>query len=392
MQKSQFAVKTVGRIYTFRIGPIKFGYADFCLTSNQSYGKILSNVKPLPLSMKQLISVPALMGSLWVGTTCGALAKGCAPTGHEFTGYSHHYGDHLHGRRTSSGQPHDKFKLTAAHRTLPFGTHLQVKNTRNGKSCVVVVNDRGPFGSPSLVLDVSKAAANKLGFPGGGKIPVTCTVIDPKAGAIAIKDALKDSPTSPTVAAKPATTEATKSVAIKPDGESTTKMMVMKPANEDAMKAALSEAKQKLAKIEAQEAKIIGQNQQPQKKPIAAKPTDKTQVAAKPQIAMKPPVVAMPAAMTATHEAAKPQSTQKIQPKTIAHSEPVHEAPANATFLLVINEALPEQLKTAEFHPTTHAHKSYTPTVFMKVDEHGGQNAEKNRSVPPRLADNKVLM
>ncbi len=335
--------------------------------------------------MKQLISVSALMGALLVGTTCGALAKSCAPIGHEFTGYSHHYGDHLHGRRTSSGQPHDKFKLTAAHRTLPFGTHLQVKNTRNGKSCVVVVNDRGPFGSPSLVLDVSKAAAHKLGFPGGGKIPVTCTVIDPKAGAIAIKDALKDSPANtanPTVAAKPATTETTKSIAIKPEAESTTRMMVMKPANEDAMKAALLEAKQKLAKIEAQEAKIVGQSQKPQIKPVAAKP----------QIAMKPPMVAMPAAMTADHEAEKPQSNPKTNTKPVTHSEPVHEAPANATFLLVINEALPEQPKTAEFHPTTQAHKNYAPTVFMKVDEHVGTTVEKSRSLQPTLADNKVLM
>jgi hypothetical protein len=52
----------------------------------------------------------------------------------------------------------------------------------------VVVNDRGPFSSsPTLVLDVSKAAAHRLGFPGGGKIPIECRVIDPKEGALALK-------------------------------------------------------------------------------------------------------------------------------------------------------------------------------------------------------------
>jgi rare lipoprotein A len=134
-----------------------------------------------------VVSASALAGLLVCATVGSVEAKVAVTAGHTFSGYSHHYGDHLHGRRTSSGQPHNKFKLTCAHRTLPFGTHLQVTNTKNGKSCVVVVNDRGPFGNPNLVLDVSKAAAHALGFPGGGKIPISARVLDKHEGFEGLK-------------------------------------------------------------------------------------------------------------------------------------------------------------------------------------------------------------
>ncbi|MBX9694645.1 MAG: septal ring lytic transglycosylase RlpA family protein [Cyanobacteria bacterium] len=93
-----------------------------------------------------------------------------------FTGMAHFYADHLHGKPTSSGQLHDKTKMTAAHKTLPFGTKLHVTNKRNGKTCVVTVNDRGPF-SPKFVLDVSRAAAEKLGLVSHGKGHVECRVV-----------------------------------------------------------------------------------------------------------------------------------------------------------------------------------------------------------------------
>ena len=75
------------------------------------------------------------------------------------------YGPGFDGNRTASGEIFDQWALTAAHRTLPFGTRLRVTNTANGRSVVVRVNDRGPFVS-GRVLDLSRAAADALGFSG----------------------------------------------------------------------------------------------------------------------------------------------------------------------------------------------------------------------------------
>ncbi len=69
--------------------------------------------------------------------------------------------------QTASGEQMDPSELTAAHRTLPFGTRLKVTNQENGKSVVVRINDRGPF-IEGRVIDLSKAAANRLGFISSG--------------------------------------------------------------------------------------------------------------------------------------------------------------------------------------------------------------------------------
>lgn len=68
-----------------------------------------------------------------------------------------YYSDKFNGKKTASGELFDNTKLTAANRTLPFGTKLKLTNIKNGKSVIVKINDRGPFHS-SRVLDVSKAA------------------------------------------------------------------------------------------------------------------------------------------------------------------------------------------------------------------------------------------
>ncbi|HEX2447523.1 MAG TPA: septal ring lytic transglycosylase RlpA family protein [Methyloceanibacter sp.] len=73
------------------------------------------------------------------------------------------YGDELKGRRTASGQVFNPNALTAAHKTLPFGTCLVVGNPKTGKSVRVTVNDRGPF-TPGLTLDLSKGAARAIGM------------------------------------------------------------------------------------------------------------------------------------------------------------------------------------------------------------------------------------
>lgn len=74
-----------------------------------------------------------------------------------------------HGERTASGQPFDPNGMTAAHRTLPFGTRLTVSNPRTGRSVIVVVNDRGPFVS-GVSLDLSLGAAQAIGMRGTGAV------------------------------------------------------------------------------------------------------------------------------------------------------------------------------------------------------------------------------
>jgi rare lipoprotein A len=80
------------------------------------------------------------------------------------------------GTQTANGEKFDTHELTAAHRTLPFGTRLRVTNVATGKSVTVRVNDRGPF-IPGRVVDVSYAAAETLGMVGGGLAKVKLDVV-----------------------------------------------------------------------------------------------------------------------------------------------------------------------------------------------------------------------
>jgi len=86
-------------------------------------------------------------------------------------GVASFYGRHLKGARTASGQRYAPDAMTAAHRTLPFGTQVQVTNPLNGESVVVTINDRGPFHG-NRVIDLSDAAADELGITrmGSGKV------------------------------------------------------------------------------------------------------------------------------------------------------------------------------------------------------------------------------
>jgi rare lipoprotein A len=102
-----------------------------------------------------------------------AALEGCAgsvpPPGSAVThvGFASYYGREFAGRRTASGERYDPHRLTAAHRSLPFGTRLLVTNLDNGRSVVVRVNDRGPQ-RRDRILDVSSRAAERLGFASAG--------------------------------------------------------------------------------------------------------------------------------------------------------------------------------------------------------------------------------
>ncbi|MET3112437.1 rare lipoprotein A [Pedobacter sp. CG_S7] len=79
------------------------------------------------------------------------------------SGYATYYAKKFEGRKTTSGEKYRSVKLTAAHRTLPFGTIVTVTNLNNGKSVDVEVNDRGPF-TQKYIIDISEGAAKLLGF------------------------------------------------------------------------------------------------------------------------------------------------------------------------------------------------------------------------------------
>lgn len=81
-----------------------------------------------------------------------------------------------HGKKTASGQRFDPNGLSAAHRTLPFGTKLRLTNPSNGRSIIVTVNDRGPF-IRGTGLDVSRGAAQQLGFISKGKTRLQMQVL-----------------------------------------------------------------------------------------------------------------------------------------------------------------------------------------------------------------------
>lgn len=92
-------------------------------------------------------------------------------------GHASWYGAQFHGRRTASGENYDKYALTAAHKTLPFGTIVRVRSLKLGREVDVRINDRGPF-SPGRVIDVSQAAAEALGLMGAGVAEVSLNVTD----------------------------------------------------------------------------------------------------------------------------------------------------------------------------------------------------------------------
>jgi rare lipoprotein A len=96
--------------------------------------------------------------------------------GAEEVGYASWYGHPYHGRRAASGEVYDMHDLTAAHRTLPFGTRVLVTNRDTGQVVEVRINDRGPF-VDGRILDLSYAAARVVGAVGPGTIPVSLRVV-----------------------------------------------------------------------------------------------------------------------------------------------------------------------------------------------------------------------
>ena len=88
------------------------------------------------------------------------------------------YGPSFHGKPSASGEPYDMWALTAAHRTLPFGTWVQITKVETGKTVTVRINDRGPF-IKGRIIDLSYAAARELAMIGEGTADVALTIVSP---------------------------------------------------------------------------------------------------------------------------------------------------------------------------------------------------------------------
>jgi hypothetical protein len=116
-----------------------------------------------------------------VETAVGAAARLPQPTA--FEGLASWYGPGFAGRRTASGEVFDPAQLTAAHRTLPFGTRVRVTNLANGRSVEVRITDRGPF-KPDRIIDLSRGAAEALDMMRSGVERVRVESIEPGVGAL----------------------------------------------------------------------------------------------------------------------------------------------------------------------------------------------------------------
>ncbi len=100
----------------------------------------------------KLLYLVLLLASITTFSSCGKFITE--------TGKASYYGDDFNGKKTANGQPFNKNALTAAHKTLPFGTVVKVTNLSNGKTVTVTINDRGPYAKGRIIDLSEKAAAN----------------------------------------------------------------------------------------------------------------------------------------------------------------------------------------------------------------------------------------
>ena len=120
--------------------------------------------------------------ALALGFLAGDVFAGAALSVYKSSAVASYYADKYHGRKTSNGEVFNMYDLTAAHKTLPFNTKVKVTNLSNGKSVVVRINDRGPF-IKGREIDLSKAAAVKIGMIKSGTAKVSLEIVGGSDGA-----------------------------------------------------------------------------------------------------------------------------------------------------------------------------------------------------------------
>jgi len=145
------------------------------------------------MPLRQSVRLGLIVGALFLLSACATTRVATAPArpaptsppssaapiapGYEETGDASWYGHPYHGRKAASGETYDMNQMTAAHRTLPFGTRVRVESLGDGSSVEVRINDRGPFKDDKRIIDLSYAAAKLLGVVGPGVIPVKLHVV-----------------------------------------------------------------------------------------------------------------------------------------------------------------------------------------------------------------------
>ncbi|XKE43937.1 septal ring lytic transglycosylase RlpA family protein [Halomonas organivorans] len=116
------------------------------------------------------------LAALWLTSAAGAVQASQSRADAHQRGIASYYSDRFQGRTTASGDSFDQQELTAAHRSLPFGTKVLVTRRDNGRQVEVLINDRGPF-VDGRVIDLSKRAARALGMLHRGTAPVQLSLI-----------------------------------------------------------------------------------------------------------------------------------------------------------------------------------------------------------------------
>jgi rare lipoprotein A len=140
----------------------------------------VANESPLKLSLRYSNRLRQVLGEKPLGENVLDAIASASPvykgTGKVQTGMASWYGPYFHGRRAADGSRFNQYALTAAHRTLPFGTMVRVINQRTQKSCLVKITDRGPF-AHGRIIDLSRKAASSIGMLGSGVAKVSVEVV-----------------------------------------------------------------------------------------------------------------------------------------------------------------------------------------------------------------------
>ena len=123
---------------------------------------------------KAALAAALFASTLSMGTIVAPTVSVAGQT--HISGAASYYGKRFHGRRTANGERFNMNAMTAAHKSLPFGTKVRVTNRRNGKSVVVRINDRGPYHG-GRIIDLSRAAAARIGMLGAGTARVKLDVL-----------------------------------------------------------------------------------------------------------------------------------------------------------------------------------------------------------------------
>ncbi len=152
--------------------------------------------------------------------------------------FASYYGEPFHGRPTSSGEPFDMNAYTAAHRTLPFGTMVEVTNLENGKKVIVRINDRGPFVG-NREIDLSRAAAEAIGMIGQGIARVSIKRVGQQEVAIETNTDISRKATEPQPNSESMTTSSTSNSDAIKDAYQEQRVMVYMPTTPEQTKGVL---------------------------------------------------------------------------------------------------------------------------------------------------------